>query len=79
MKGLKFKLNQDKKDQTNFGYDLIEIVGQKLHRSTTIHDTKYYEYMLQCITTWDGVKEFNEILEGELVDEIELGIYNLAG
>ena len=83
MKGLKFKLNQGKKDITSIGYDTIHIIDKCVFR---VFDRKtregdlfhVYEYMLDIIGyDEEGNPHFFQSDEEEIIDEIVNGVYEL--
>jgi hypothetical protein len=84
MKGLIFKLNEDKKMQSSLGYDRIHVIDKYLFRKRLVnHDkdnecVRYYDYILDVIGTNDrGNRRFFQLIEDELQDEISYDIYQL--
>lgn len=85
MKGLTFKLNQDKKMQTSLGYDKIQVIDRYIFRqrmevnpSESCKLCKYYDYMLDVIGTNEkGNRMFFQLMEDELQDEIAYCIYEI--
>jgi len=81
MKGLKFYINKDKKEETQYGWDKIEVINEYVYRERIRGGVIYYYYMLDCICTEfndTDKKTFAQIKKDELYEEIVFEIYNLG-
>lgn len=78
MKGLKFRLVQEKEGDTCLGYAYIHVIDIRLNcteERVGCDQIKrvFYQYTLDCVTPCC----FTQILEEELFEEISSGIYIL--
>lgn len=83
MKGLKFKLAENKREMTNIGYEVIVVVDRVLFRAreekTEEGKITVYEYLIDLIGYDDkGKPTFFQNDEEELMEEIAYGNYELS-
>lgn len=84
MIGLKFKLNEEKRDATSLGYKTICIVNEYLYRKRKIKNTEneeftYYDYALEAIGYDEEMEPvFLDLNKEEFLDEIAYENYILT-
>jgi hypothetical protein len=83
MKGLTFKLNEDKKMQSCLGYETIQVIDRCIFRERTEKKENevitYYDYILDVIGSNDrGNRMYFQLIEDELQDELDYDIYQIS-